>query len=62
MIDLKVLHTKKLWPRGFWFSLLWIFSIGMQVENDTHGKFIMISFGIHRILFHFTLALNNKDD
>ena len=61
MIDLKILHTKNLWPRGFWLQVLWIFSIGIQFEHDSHGRFMMCSFGIYRMTSHFTLTFDTKD-
>jgi hypothetical protein len=61
MVDLKVLHTDKMFPKGFWFTLLWLFSLGIKLENDNYGKFLMISIGIHRLLFHFTIAMDNRN-
>lgn len=59
MFQLKVLHNTYHSFRGFWITFLWVFAIGMKCEHDDHGRFVMFSIGIHNILFHFTIALDN---
>ena len=59
MFALQILHTPKMYPRGFWLQFLWLFSIGCKYERDDHGTFIMLSLGVWKFTTHLTLSMDN---
>tara|TARA_R100000458_G_scaffold59900_2_gene72553 strand:+ start:3311 stop:3496 length:186 start_codon:yes stop_codon:yes gene_type:complete len=59
LIHFKLLRDEESFvPNGFWLCLLKLIGFGLKNTTDDRGTYVMISFQLWRLEFHFTIGFN----